>query len=132
MQSRSYFGPKRINLKFKCLLLFPQGTCILLPFGLCYLASFRQVRCPSTRLEHGVVTHNKHLITLISAYNFFVARQVLSLYSFRLFIVWSSSNIYELIKYMFYTLLSATAMAEPSQRPTTKNVCKTRGCNYSF
>jgi len=24
------------------------------------------------------------------------------------------------------------AMAEPSQPPATKNVCKTRGCNYSF
>jgi hypothetical protein len=24
------------------------------------------------------------------------------------------------------------AMAEPSQRPATKNICKTRGCNYSF
>jgi hypothetical protein len=24
------------------------------------------------------------------------------------------------------------AMAEPSQRPATKNVCKTRGYNYSF
>ena len=23
-------------------------------------------------------------------------------------------------------------MAEPSQRPATKNACKTRGCNYSF
>jgi hypothetical protein len=28
--------------------------------------------------------------------------------------------------------LPAAAMAEPSQRPATKNVCKTRGCNYSF
>jgi hypothetical protein len=27
----------------------------------------------------------------------------------------------------------AAAMAQPSQRqPVTKNVCKTRGCNYSF
>ena len=27
----------------------------------------------------------------------------------------------------------AAAMAVPSQRqPATKNVCKTRGCNYSF
>jgi len=26
----------------------------------------------------------------------------------------------------------AAAMAEPLQRPETKNVCKTRGCNYSF
>ena len=29
-------------------------------------------------------------------------------------------------------LLWRTQMAEPSQRPTTKNACKTRGCNYSF
>ena len=28
--------------------------------------------------------------------------------------------------------LPAVAMAQPSQRPATKNVCKTRGCNYSF
>ena len=28
--------------------------------------------------------------------------------------------------------LPAAAMVEPSQRPATKNVCKTRGCNYSF
>jgi len=29
--------------------------------------------------------------------------------------------------------LPAAAMAQPSQRqPATKNVCKTRGCNYSF
>jgi len=28
--------------------------------------------------------------------------------------------------------LPAAAMAEPSQRPATKNVCKTRWCNYSF
>jgi hypothetical protein len=28
--------------------------------------------------------------------------------------------------------LPAAAIAEPSQRPATKNVCKTRGCNYSF
>jgi len=26
----------------------------------------------------------------------------------------------------------AAAMTEPSQRPATKNLCKTRGCNYSF
>jgi len=26
----------------------------------------------------------------------------------------------------------AAAMAKPSQRPATKNVCKTRDCNYSF
>jgi hypothetical protein len=24
------------------------------------------------------------------------------------------------------------AIAQPLQRPATKNVCKTRGCNYSF
>ena len=28
--------------------------------------------------------------------------------------------------------LPAAAMAQPSQRPATNNVCKTRGCNYSF
>jgi hypothetical protein len=28
--------------------------------------------------------------------------------------------------------LPAAAMAQPSQRPTTKNVSETRGCNYSF
>jgi len=28
--------------------------------------------------------------------------------------------------------LPAAAMAQPSQRPATINVCKTRGCNYSF
>jgi len=28
--------------------------------------------------------------------------------------------------------LQAAAMAEPSQRPATKNACKTGGCNYSF
>ena len=26
----------------------------------------------------------------------------------------------------------AAAMAKPSQRPATKNVCKTRDCNYNF
>jgi len=29
-------------------------------------------------------------------------------------------------------LLPAAAMAQPSQRPETKSVCKTRSCNYSF
>jgi hypothetical protein len=28
--------------------------------------------------------------------------------------------------------LDACILAEPSQRPATKNVCKTRGCTYSF
>ena len=28
--------------------------------------------------------------------------------------------------------LPAAAMAQPSQRPATKNICKTRSCNYSF
>jgi len=28
--------------------------------------------------------------------------------------------------------LPAAAIAEPSQRPATINVCKTKGCNYSF
>jgi hypothetical protein len=28
--------------------------------------------------------------------------------------------------------LPAAAIAEPSQRPSTINVCKTRGCSYSF
>jgi len=28
--------------------------------------------------------------------------------------------------------LPAAVMAEPSQRPATKNACKTRGWNYSF
>jgi len=26
----------------------------------------------------------------------------------------------------------AAAMAQPTKRPATKNVCKTRGCNYCF
>ena len=33
--------------------------------------------------------------------------------------------------YIRFWLLVA-AMAEPSQRPATTNVCKTRGCNYSL
>jgi hypothetical protein len=37
---------------------------------------------------------------------------------------------------MIYSLFSfrcqAPGLAQPSQQPATKNVCKTRGCNYSF
>jgi hypothetical protein len=31
-----------------------------------------------------------------------------------------------------FVLTFSAAMAQPSQRPATKNVCKTRGCIYSF
>ena len=34
--------------------------------------------------------------------------------------------------YIPFWLPVAAAMAEPSQRSASKNVCKTRGCNYSF
>jgi hypothetical protein len=34
--------------------------------------------------------------------------------------------------YIRFWLPVAAAMAQPSQWPATKNVCKTRGCNYSF
>jgi len=36
------------------------------------------------------------------------------------------------ICYDFVTIQAIIHLAEPSQRQTTINVCKTRGCNYSF
>jgi hypothetical protein len=41
-------------------------------------------------------------------------------------------TVFELLMMGGVSPETCSAIKEPSQRPAAKNVCKTRGCNYSF